>query len=163
MAYQKGYTIWSKMVKYVPFSCFKVYLELELGSKDFISISTLTLVKVKEKKGGGSSCSSTSWWLSSKSTPANSMDSHDRCLWLRSFLVLNVEQNVEILFTRFSDSGLLRDETFATSALGVPTLLLCGRIFRVQPLAMTVRSIAPELQLVCYIRELVKGFIWPSR
>ena len=91
------------------------------------------------------------------------MDSHDRCLWLRSFLVLNVEQNVEILFTRFSDSGLLRDETFATSALGVPTLLLCGRIFRVQPLAMTVRSIAPELQLVCYIRELVKGFIWPSR
>ena len=50
------------------------------------------------------------------------------------------------------------------SALDGPTLLLYDRrIFRVQPLAMIVRSIAPDLQLVCYIRELVKGFIWPSR
>ena len=42
------------MLKYVSlFLLQSFYLELELGSKDFISISTLTLVRVKEKEGGG--------------------------------------------------------------------------------------------------------------
>ena len=41
------------MVKYVSlFLLQRFYLKLKLGLKDFISISTLTLVRVKEKEGG---------------------------------------------------------------------------------------------------------------
>ena len=147
------------MVKYVPFSCFKVCSKLELGSKGFTSISTLTLVNVKEKKGGGRAV---------VRLPRDGLvvSQHGQTVWIvitddydwghSQFWMGN---RILKYCLRYSKNEFIRDESFATSVLDGQLCYDTRVSSRFSLLTMTVCSIASNLQLVCFIHELGAGTV----